>query len=477
MAVVEERNPMGKKRNKQNGFRSRNYNKPRKRLQNARYDAPAGAGRNEDRGREFTPQPPKNQRAMDRIASDLYFTDWQSAKIITIPVDDALRSGWQYEGISDEEVKTLEEFDQSIDVLNKVKRGMIIERLLGGAVILMGIKDQEDKPELPLNIEAIEEGDLTFMNVIPRHRVHLTKVNQDPLSPGFGKPMTYTINGHVVHESRLLIFDGDPLSYTGDDFLVPRRGSYQLGFGQSVLTPIIDDLARATGTRQAAFHLVNMASVLIAGVDMNTLSSTKQGDAVINELQDIYQQISVYKMALMDKGIGDSNLKVEQLTASFGSVPELLMSFLQVLSAASGITSMRFLGEAPGGLNATGKGELEIYYGSIENERIQKLKPQLDKYVAVSARSNGVPVPEITFEPLWTLSESENATIRQIDGANIINLEASGIITSDEARDEAKERGIISEHELDELDDEQDILDELNRQLDLNQGAELDNAA
>lgn len=462
---------MSKKRGNKHNFRARNYKHKRQRLTNARYDSPGGAGRGEDRGRDFIPQPPKNQRAMDRIVSDLYFTDWQSAKIITIPVEDMLRDSWNYEGLEDEAVKKLESFDQAIDALNKFKRAMIIERLLGGAVILMGIKDQEDKPEMPLNLDSISEGDLTFLNVIPRHRVHLTEVNTDPLSAGFGRPMTYTINGRVVHESRLLIFDGDPLSYTGDDFLVPRRGSYQLGFGQSVLTPIIDDLARATGTRQAAFHLVNMASVLIAGVDMATLAGTEQGEKVLGELQSVYEQISVYKMALIDKGPGEGGANVEQLTASFGSVPELLMSFLQVLSAASDIPATRFLGQAPGGLNASGEGDLENYYGRIESDRTQKLKPQLIKYLQVASRSAGVKMPEIEFTPLWTLSESEEATIRQIDGANIVSLSTSGIITDQEARDEAIERGILTEHELGAEADDQSILDELNRIL------EVDNAA
>lgn len=433
------------------------------RFSNARYNAPSGAGGCEDRSREFRPAPPMNQRALDYIASDLYFTDWQAAKIINIPVEDMLRYGWEYDNLDKEKTKQLTAVDKKLDILSKVKKAMIIERLLGGAVILMGIKGEEDKPEAPVNLNSISEGDLTFLNVIPRHRVHLRTVDNDPLSAGFGRPLTYTINGKPVHESRLLIFDGNPLSYVGDDFITPRRSNYQIGFGQSKLLRIIDDLARATGTRQAAFHLVNMASVLIANGDMTTLGGTEEGEEKLSDLQRIYQEISVYKIAMLDnKGPGADNTQISQLSASFGSVPELVMTYLQVLSAAGDVPATRFLGQAPGGLNATGESDLENYYGRLESEQTQTLKPQLEKYTAVASRSAGVEEPEISFDPLWTTSEKERAEIRQIDGANIVNLNLNGVITDEEARDEAIEKGILTKKEMEE---NADILAELNRVL------------
>ena len=432
------------------------------RFSNARYNAPSGAGGCEDRSREFRPAPPMNQRALDHVASDLYFTDWQAAKIINIPVEDMLRYGWEYDNLDKEKTKLLTAVDKKLDILSKVKKAMIIERLLGGAVILMGIKGEEDKPEAPVNLNSISEGDLTFLNVIPRHRVQLRSVDNDPFSAGFGRPLTYTINGKPVHESRLLIFDGEPLSYVGEDFITPRRSNYQIGFGQSKLLRIIDDLARATGTRQAAFHLVNMASVLIANVDMTTLGGTEQGEEKLSELQRIYQEISVYKMALLDQRPGADNAQISQLSASFGSVPELVITNLQVLAAAADVPATRFLGQAPGGLNATGDSDLENYYGRLESEQTQTLKPQLEKYVAVASRSAGVEEPEISFDPLWTTSEKEQAEIRQIDGANIVNLAMNSVITDEEAREEAIEKGILTKKEMEE---DADILAELNRVL------------
>ncbi|UQN44878.1 DUF1073 domain-containing protein [Agarivorans sp. B2Z047] len=433
----------------------------KKRFNNARYSSPSGADGCMDQGSDYLPNPPRSQQALDQTVSNLFYTDWQANKIVTIPVDDMLRGGWKYTDIEKDQIKKLDKLDQRLDTLDKIKRALTIERLLGGCVIYMGVAANEDKPEEPLHPETVSEGDLKFLNVIPRHRVTRVTVSDNALDPRFGKPETYRINGVEIHESRLLIFDGHPLSYQHDKYLSPKGGSYQIGFGRSVLEPILDDLTRATGTRQAAFHLVNMASVIIAKMELDGGDGSEASEERNAELREIVKQISMYRAAVLDSGI-DGKTDIENRPTSFGSVPELLLLFLQVLAASADIPATRFIGQSPGGLNATGDSDLENYYGRIENDREQDLQPQLQKYAIIAAKSAGVEMPEIEFEPLWTSSELEKSTIRVNNATAVTTLSNSGVISDDEAKKQAEELDIIKPIVV---EDDQDILDEMNRLL------------
>src|SRR6185312_12636580 len=99
----------------------------------------------------------------------------------------------------------------------------------------------------------------------------------------------------------------------------------------------------------------------------------------------------------------------------------------QVLSAASDIPATRFLGQSPGGLNATGDSDLENYYGRLEGEQEQTLKPQLMQLLEVQGRSDidrGFRAADcdINFPPLWSLSGLEAAQVRTADTTNVVSL-------------------------------------------------------
>ncbi|WP_315246914.1 DUF1073 domain-containing protein [Pseudomonas fragi] len=414
----------------------------RLRLQNANTRGRSGAGGTQDRGADTRPM--QGAALTQQELLDLWRFDWAARKIVTIPVADALREEWSYTGLGDSADAIARAVD-NLGLIDTLRRALILERLLGGAAILMGVQDSEDNPEQPLLPASVRRGDLRFINVIPRNRLCLADVVSDPFSASYGKPALYTINGKRVHESRLLVFDGQPLTY--DSSLMSFSSLLGPGFGDSVLQPLMDDLMRATGTRQAAFHLVNTASLMLIKADIATLQATNSGSERIAELEEIAKQLSLYRAALLDTG-PEGGAEVATLSTSFGSVPELLMAFLQVLSAASDIPATRFLGQAPGGLNATGTADLENYYNSIDSFQVMRIKPQLLKLLRILHPSvTGQPLPDgvdIEFPPLWNLSDKEAADIRQIDANVITTLAAGGIIGGDEAYAEARERGLLT---------------------------------
>jgi phage-related protein (TIGR01555 family) len=116
-------------------------------------------------------------------------------------------------------------------------------------------------------------------------------------------------------------------------------------------------------------------------------------------------------------------------SASMQGIGGLMDQFLQTLSAGGDIPAPRFLGQAPGGLNATGKGDLVNYYDGLHSKQVIHILPQLNKLLPVltiSALGEQVPV-EIKFRPLLQLSEDQRADLRTKDLTNILNTVTAGI--------------------------------------------------
>ena len=384
----------------------------------------------------------------DKFAVDLYYSDWAAKKIVSIPVDDMLRHGWSYEGVTDDQRMKMEADQSALDVLDQIKQAMRLERLIGGCVIFMGVADGQASPKEPINYAALGPGCLKFLNVIPRTRITQTQVDFDPLSPTYGRPITYWVNGQEVHHSRLLLFKGDPLTQVPDSTIMPTQWVRNDGFGVSVLMSLLDDLTRATGSRQAAYQLVQRASVFLFQTDMMDLEGTKEGQNKLAMLQNIVNQINLYRGAVVDRQPGQSD-PITTISPQFGSVPELVMSFIQILSAASDIPATRFLGQAPGGLNATGESDLENYYGRLESAQKQQLLPQLMKFMKVFGPSSlgesyDPKTLKIVFDPLWSLSELEQSQVRAADVANVVALQSAQLLEDFECLEELKLRDAIA---------------------------------
>lgn len=384
----------------------------------------------------------------DKFVVDLYFSDWAAKKGICIPVDDQLRDGWGYEGLTDDQSALLTTFEDSLNVLEKFKQAMRLERLIGGCVIFLGISDGAATPCQPVNYEALQKGCLKFMNVIPRTRITNTTLNYDPLSPTYGEPETYWVNGVQVHRDRLILFKGDPLLEVPDSSIMPSQWLRNDGFGVSILMAALDDLTRATGSRQAAYQLVQRASVFLYQTDTMDLEGTKQGQVAMKKMQEIINQINLFRGAVVQKGVGDAD-PVTTISPSFGSVPELVMTFMQTLAAAFDIPGSRFFSQAPGGLNAgDGGNSLENYYGGLESKRKQELRPRLMKWLKVAGPSvlgdeySGVKI-DVIFEPLWSLTALEQAQVRTADVANVVALQTAQLLSDAECLDELKLRDAL----------------------------------
>lgn len=389
----------------------------------------------------------------------LYFTSWEARKIVEIPINDAFRKKPELVGIAEpEKVQLLNACDR-FQLFNKMRRAALQERLLGGGAILIGVAEDQEDPSKPLDIQKIDKNDLKFLNVVSLNQMQKPEYNTDPFSENYDKPEFYAINGTKVHVSRMVVFDGEPLFNYSTQRLMQNFRINPQGFGESVLVPLWDAIMRCIGTQQAAYQLIQKSSItLVKSEQLLNLEGTKKGDEAVKALQEMAEMISIYRAAII-KGKG---VEVEENGASFGSVPELLMSYLQTLSAASDIPASRFLGQAPGGLNATGDGDLENYYNNIAAYQETRLDPKYEKLFDILGRSvlgrekwlQIKPKFEIEFESLWNLKGTEKVQVDQSVVSMLRDLKNDGIIPAEKVVDEINAKKIfLTEMDKDEISD------------------------
>ena len=386
---------------------------------------------------------------MSRTAWALYAGDWAAQKIVDIPVFDMFREGWnwKYRGEDTDINEELQQAADGLGVSTVFSRGKRLERLLGGAVVIIGALGEKDSESQPLIPDMVDKGGLRFLNVVGRNLVTKVEWETDPSRPDYGRPRHYLIFGKSFHRSRLIVFDGNPASpCPGRDFMADI--SNWDGFGLSVFAPIYDALIRASSSQQAALHLVQTASVwMVLKKGLKDLQMARGGQRAVNDLQRIVEEMSMYRGAVLD----GEDVDLKNIAASFGSVPELLTQYLQILSAASDIPATRFLGEAPGGLNSDGKSSLENYYNAIRARQRLELEPALMKRLLPlllnSTFGRGKYDPkdiEIEWLPLWNMSKTDEAAIRTANAQTILGLNGAGILSDEEAVRELMSREVLA---------------------------------
>lgn len=382
----------------------------------------------------------------------LYEISWEARKIIRIPIEDAMRKDWEVKGIEEAKANQIKTRLDQLGFKLSLMRAMILERLLGGCLQFFGIEDNRDEPKreyLPRNGYRTR-----FINTVPISRIARVDWGTDPLKADYMRPEKFLVNGVQVHTSRCLVWDGEPL-FDPYDFALTNFRSNISGFGPSKLAPIWDDIVRATGIRQAAFQMAQMNNSIIAALEgYQDLRGTVPGQNKISDIKKLVNELSVYKAAILDKGKVD----VTTLAASFGSVPEMMITSLQILSAASDIPATRFIGQAPGGLNATGESDLENYYNVIDAIQKQRMEPRLRKTYDIigwqmfpNSWAEDRKKLEFEFPPLWNLSELEEAdrTSKIID--NMAKLLENRLITEEKAIEELTKKNVVGVT-LDDMD-------------------------
>lgn len=334
-----------------------------------------------------------------------YRSSWLPRKIINIPADDATRK-WRTWQAKADVVNKLEATEKRLKLRLKVRKAIKMARLHGGSAILIGTGDKDLSK--PLNPSQVAKDGLKYLTVLSKY--DLTPGQQDFViaSETFGLAEDYSLTTgggehHTIHPSRLVIFTGAEKIDGGSTEIDP--------WGDSVLQAVLDAAKQTDGTIANVASLVFEAKIDTIGIpDL----SSKMGDPV-REAQ-LLERLSLAEKAKSINGtlIHDAQETVSQKSANFSQLPAIMAKFFTVVSGAADIPVTRLFGQSPDGMNATGDGDLNNYYDSIQTIQemdIGDAMSVLDEVIIHSSLGTRPGDIFYTWVPLKQLSEKDRAEV------------------------------------------------------------------
>jgi len=376
------------------------------------------------------------QRSVDKTELEsMYRNDWISGKVVDIPVQDATRK-WRRivsESLSQEQLDKVLRSEKKLGFRTAVTEALRWARLYGGAGVVLGIDDGADLDQ-PLDVETVKQDSLKYLHVFNRYELVVDRVNTtDPYSETFRKPETFRLPGaqQPIHASRVLIFDGRPLPWQ-----VRSRNGY---WGESYLAHVYDAIMNAQGTIAAVSSLPYKAVVDVIAVQ-NFFGTIAAGGKSVEDLTKRFQAADQIKSINNALVIDKDREELSQQVIQFGGLSEIVQRFVTIVASASDIPATRFLGESAPGLNSAGQMEIRNHYDSISAYQETGIKPQLDKFDEIHARSVLGFIPDdwdSHFESLWQPNELEKAQAQLIK-AQRDQIYLNGVIMSSQVAEQLK---------------------------------------
>ncbi len=359
-----------------------------------------------------------------------YRSSWLSRKIVDIPAKDAVRNGrnWQAE---QDQIERIEAEESRLGLWQKLQEVQEKARLFGGAAIVIGTADADTAE--PLDPERVKLGGLKYLTVVSRRDIIAGELDQDVLSPTYGKPSYYEITGRGayvrIHPSRLAVFIGDSQP---DVWAV---GGPNYGWGDSVLQSVYDAVKNADSSSTNVASLVFEANVDVFRIPnmMNSMADPEYERRLLKRFSVAASVKGVNRALILDK---DEEYERRQVT--FSTLPELMASFLQQVAGAADIPVTRLLGQSPAGMNATGVADMKNYHDKIGSMQRLSITPAihiLDECLIRSALGNRPPEIYYKWASLDQMNDKERAEIGKMNAETANLYVSAGIFTSAEIRD------------------------------------------
>lgn len=375
----------------------------------------------------------------------MYRTSWLVGQVVDTVAEDMTKDGISmYSGMKPDDITRLQVAFSEFAIWQKICLTIKWARLYGGAVAVMLI-DGADYAK-PLNIDAIRKDQFKGLVVLDRWMLSssmgelITDICSD-----IGKPKYYevlsginTFPSQKIHYTRVMRFDGIELPY--------YQKLFENSWGLSVVERMLDRLMAFDSATQGAAQLLYKAYLRVIGVKGFREALANGG----KEEQAVIKQFAYIRQLQSNEGITalDSEDTFNTHTYSFAGVSDMLQQFGQQISGATNIPLVRLFGQSPAGFSATGESDLRNYYDHINKEQETEIRPQLDKLIAVMAKSVlGYGLPEdFTFEfnPLWQISDTEKSTIANTDVGCVAAAFGGGLISKVTALKELKQQSRIT---------------------------------
>lgn len=361
-------------------------------------------------------------------------------------------------------VEEMEARDRDLGVADAAREGLNYERAYGGGGVLLGVDDGETDLTKPLDETRIKSiRHLTAFRGGWDGELIAWRYYNDPRLPKFGQPEIYmlrnlgvpisstpapgeTVKPQVmatsavsalicfVHESRLLLFGGTPVS---------RQARVQMrGWGDSVFTRVGEVLSQYSQTWSAVANLMTdwaqgvlkMEGLadLIAGPNGETTPGG--GGVVAARMMAINMGKSIARTYLID-----SEEEFKREVAPLTGIADVLGEFALRLAAAADMPVSMLMGQVKGGLGDAGNTDLRFFYDRVAGLQEMRLMPQIRRlkrlqFLAKDSPTGGVEPKKwaVTPRTLWQPTAGEETEQRNKQAQTDQIYINAGVVTAQE---------------------------------------------
>ena len=353
----------------------------------------------------------------------------------------------------------MDKFTAEIGLVAAVNQALRYERAFGGGCVFIGVDDGLPLTA-PLDLDRVRavthltaftggwDGEAVMWRPYPVgvdakygkpeiFQVRNTSVQvARPPAPGEGPVKQIQYWGPTgptiwyVHESRFLIFDGEPTS---------RPAQQEMrGWGDSLFTRVNDTLSQYEQTWNAVAILMQDFSVSTLAIKGLARSLSEHGQAARNQFIQ-YAQLQALFTSVARMRFIDADEKFERVTASVAGMADILDKMNLRLAACADTPMSVLFGQNSGGLGDADSAALRGFYDKIGGRQERRLRPQLERFYKIAWRAKNSPTKGVEptkwgvrFRPLWKTTALEQAQVRQaLSAADVAEIGAQ-IITPEE---------------------------------------------
>lgn len=413
----------------------------------------------------------------DMQLTGLYEGNGLFSKIIDTPAEEALKHGFDLNLKSDEVNAFVEDALDDLEWEEKAATAIKWARLYGGALIVMLIDDGRGLEEAVdwEHIRSIDELRVYERSIVQPDSSSLYQQDYGGKGVGnrvskFGQPEYYYVSSiygsFKVHESRCLVFRNGvlPEQTSNATYLfwgMPEYVRIRRALRETV-TAHTDSVKLLERSVQAIYSMKGLASLL----------TTDDGE---NQVLKRLQLVDTSRGLLNSIAIDSEGENYDFKTFQFSGVKDVIDATCNMLSALTNIPQTILFGRSPAGMNATGDSDFESYYNFVEKiQRLmlkRNLRTLLDVVFRAGIASGDVaeePDYKLEFKPLWSLSDTEQATVDQTKAQTaLVKAQTAQAYVDMQALDPTEvRRRLASDEEFDvediiSEDDEDDLLQSL----------------
>lgn len=371
----------------------------------------------------------------------IYRGSWVGGVGVDLIANDMTRAGIDYpNSMEATDTGKLTRCASRMDVWSQINQTIKWGRLYGGSICVALIDGQDLRT--PLRIETVGKDAFKGLLTLDRWMVEpsLDDLVTD-MGPHLGMPKFYkvlssapSLRGKVIHHTRVMVRHcGVRLPY--------NQALAENLWGLSIYERIYD--------RMTAFDMAsNGAAQLVGKCWLRTIKIKDLRQIVAAGgamMQGLVQTINFMRRTQTIEGItlidGDDELQIEQHQA-FSGLDSILTQFASQIAGGWQIPMTRLLGQSPGGLNATGVSDDNIYDDNIAQAQKNELYHGVQTVWQLMAASEGVKLPDdfdIVFSSLTQLPDSMKSDIANKDVDTVLKAYSEGLISQQVALMELKQ--------------------------------------